>query len=99
MNRSTRVLLLIAGLLITSLSLHAQSGRLKAANKQYENYSYLTAVRLYEEFLRGKPGDATEAREAMTKLGFSYRKMQDTRNAERVYGELIASYPDLESEV
>lgn len=99
MNRSTRVLLLIAGLLITSLTLHAQSGRLKAANKQYDNYSYLAAVRLYEEFLRGKPADATEAREAMTKLGFSYRKLQDTRNAERIYGELVASYPDLESEV
>ncbi|MEZ0486484.1 carboxypeptidase regulatory-like domain-containing protein [Fibrella aquatica] len=99
MNRSIRVVLLLAGLLMTSLTLHAQSGRLKAANKQYDNYSYLTAVRLYEEFLRGKPGDATEVKEAMTKLGFSYRKLQDTRNAERVYGELVANYPDLESEV
>lgn len=99
MNRSIRVLLLLAGLLITSLTLHAQSGRLRAANKQYDNYSYLSAVRLYEDFLRGKPGNAAEVREAMTKLGFSYRKLQDTRNAERVYGDLIANYADLESEI
>ncbi len=99
MNRSVQILLVMAGLLLTSLSLQAQSGRLRAANKQYENYSYLTAVRLYEDVLRGKAGNAAETREAMTKLAFSYRKLQDTRNAERVYGELIANYPDLESEL
>jgi outer membrane protein OmpA-like peptidoglycan-associated protein/5-hydroxyisourate hydrolase-like protein (transthyretin family) len=99
MNRPIRVLLLVAGLFFTALSLQAQSGRLRAANKQYENFSYLTAVRMYEEFLRGKPSDAIETREALTKLGLCYRKLQDSRNAERVYGELIANYPDLESEI
>ncbi|HEX9958404.1 MAG TPA: OmpA family protein [Fibrella sp.] len=98
-HRPTRVLLFITGLLLTSLTLHAQSGRLKAANRQYDNYSFLSAIRLYEEFLRSKPNDAAESREALTKLGFSYRKLQDSRNAERIYGELIAGYSDLESEI
>ena len=99
MNLSLRGLLLLTGLLLTSLTLHAQSGRLRAANKQYEAYSYLSAVRLYEDFLRTKPANAAEAREALTKLAFSYRKLHDDRNAERVYGDLVTNYTDLDSEV
>lgn len=98
MNRSIRVLLLIVGILATATALHAQSARLRAANRQFDNFSYLTAVRMYEDFLRGK-ADPAESREALTKLGLCYRKLQDSRNAERVYAELIANYPDLESEV
>lgn len=98
MNRYLRVLLLVGGLLATSLTLQAQSMRLRAANKQFDNYSYLTAVRMYEDFLRGRV-DPAESREALTKLGICYRKLQDSRNAERVYAELIANYPDLESEI
>lgn len=78
----------------------AQSTRLRAANKQFDDLSYVSAVRAYEEFLRAdKKKDPAETREAMTKLGYSYRKLQDTRNAERVFGELVKAYPDLDSEV
>lgn len=78
----------------------AQSGRLRAANKYFDNLSYVSAVRAYDEFLRtDKKKDPAETREAMTKLGYSYRKLQDSRNAERVYGELVKTYPDLDSEV
>src|SRR5205823_2558667 len=38
-------------------------------------------------------------RDAMIKLGYSYRKLEDTRNAERIYSELIKSNTDLDSEV
>ncbi|GAB3508538.1 hypothetical protein GCM10027341_44470 [Spirosoma knui] len=99
MNRIVRVLLL-AGLALWSLTVQAQSARLRAANKQFDNLSYVSAVRAYEEFLRtDKKKDPTETREAMIKLGYSYRKLQDTRNAERVYADLVKAYTDLDSEV
>ena len=99
MNRIIRVLL-IAGMALGCQMAQAQSGRLRAANKYFDNLSYVSAVRAYDEFLRtDKKKDPAETREAMTKLGYSYRKLQDSRNAERVYGELVKTYPDLDSEV
>ncbi|GAB3974982.1 hypothetical protein GCM10028806_31730 [Spirosoma terrae] len=99
MDRILRVLL-IAGMVFGSLTVQAQSARLRAANKQFDNLSYVSAVRAYEEFLRAdKKKDPAETREALTKLGYSYRKLQDTRNAERVYSELVKEYTDLDSEI
>ncbi|QJW90067.1 OmpA family protein [Spirosoma taeanense] len=99
MNRIVRVLLM-AGLALGSLTAQAQSIRLRAANKHFDNLSYVSAIRAYEEFLRAdKQKDPAETREALTKLGYSYRKLQDTRNAERVYADLIRAYTDLDSEV
>lgn len=100
MNRPLRILLLLVSILIGGHTLQAQSTRLRAANKQFDAYSYISAVRLYEEFLRtDKQKNTTETREALTNLAFSYRKLQDTRNAERVYAELINKYSDLPSEI
>jgi outer membrane protein OmpA-like peptidoglycan-associated protein len=99
MNRIVRVLLLV-GLAFWSLTIQAQSARLRAANKQFDNLSYVSAVRAYEEFLRtDKKKDPAEIRDAMIKLGYSYRRLEDTRNAERVYGELIKAYTELDSEM
>lgn len=99
MNRFVRTLLL-AGLVLWCFTAQAQSTRLRAANKQFENMSYVSAVRMYEEFLRAdRKKDAAETREALIKLGFSYRKLQDSRNAERVYAELVKDNSDLDSEI
>ena len=99
MNRIVRVFLL-AVLATWSLDAQAQSAKLRAANKQFDNLSYVSAVRGYEDFLRAdKKKDPAETRDALIKLGYSYRKLQDTRNAERVYGELVKDYTDLDSEV
>ncbi|MCX6215105.1 OmpA family protein [Spirosoma sp.] len=99
MNRVVRFLLL-AGLALSSLTVQAQSARLRAANKQFDDLSYVSAVRAYEEFLRtDKKRDAADTRDALIKLGYSYRKLQDTRNAERIYGELVKTYTDLDSEI
>ncbi|GAB3989217.1 hypothetical protein GCM10028807_13640 [Spirosoma daeguense] len=99
MNRIVQVLL-IAGLAFWSLTVQAQSAKLRAANKQFDNFSYVNAVRSYEDFLRAdKKKEPAETREAMIKLAYSYRKLQDTRNAERVYSELTKNYTDLDSEV
>ena len=99
MNRIVQ-LLLIVGMALGSRIAQAQSARLRAANKQFDNLSYVGAVRAYEEFLRtDKKKDPAETREAMTKLGYSYRKLQDSRNAERIFGEVLKAYPDVDSEV
>ena len=99
MNRIVQVLL-FAGMAMGSLTAQAQSTRLRVANKQFGDLNYVNAVRSYEEFLRAdKKKEPAETREVMTKLGYSYRKLQDTRNAERIYAELVKAYPDLDSEV
>ena len=78
----------------------AQTGKLRIANKHFENLSYVNAIRNYEDFLKNsKSQSADECREAATKLGFCYRKLQDSRGAERVYRKLIEDYPEtVESE-
>jgi outer membrane protein OmpA-like peptidoglycan-associated protein/tetratricopeptide (TPR) repeat protein len=84
--------ILVVMLFLTATIAHAQSGRLKAANKHFENMSYIEAIRAYEEFLRTSKEGSPEMKEALTKVGFSYRKVQDSRNAERIYNELINRY-------
>ena len=82
--------------LLACQSTHAQA-KLKAANHQFENLSYIDAIRLYEEFLRDAKEPITR-KEGLKKLAYSYRKMQDSRNAERVYANLIQDFPEVESE-
>ncbi len=83
-----------------TLSSLAQVGKLRVANKHFENLAYVNAIRGYEDFLKNsKTQSGDERREAATKLGYCYRKLQDTRGAERVYRKLIDDYGDkVESE-
>ena len=88
------------GLLIIAFgsNLVAQTAKLRAGNKQFENLAYMDAARIYEDFLRlDKKKDPVETKEALEKLAYSYRKLQDTRNAERIYGQLIEQFSDVES--
>lgn len=85
------------GLLLTGPAL-AQGNRLKTANKQFENFSYLNAVREYEDLLKGGGLTPTQRQEALTKLAYSYRRLQDSRNAERVYADLLAEFPHSDPE-
>ncbi len=91
---------LLALLFLIAQQSYAQSGRLKVANRNFENMSYIEAVRNYEDYLRTAKTGTPEMKEALTKLGYSYRKVQDSRNAERIYAELIERFnKDLESEI
>jgi len=91
---------LLAFIIIIAQQTFAQSSRLKAANRSFENMSYIEAIRNYEDFLRTAKTGTPEMKESLTKLAFSYRKVQDSRNAERIYAELIESFSkDLESEI
>lgn len=95
----TRIGLLAFAFLIVQHTF-AQSNKLKLANRNFDNISYIEAIRNYEDFLRlGKKGNP-EVKEALTKLAYSYRKVQDSQNAERVYAELLSTYGnDIESEI
>jgi outer membrane protein OmpA-like peptidoglycan-associated protein len=91
---------LLAFLFLIAQQMYAQSGRLKVANRNFENMSYVEAVRNYEDYLRTAKTGTPEMKEALTKLGYSYRKVQDSRNAERIYEELIERFgKELESEI
>ncbi len=77
----------------------AQSSRLKVANRHFEQAAYIESIRTYETFLASKSPKKEDHRTALTNLAFSYRKVDDARNAERVYKELIKTYgEELESE-
>ncbi|MET3127946.1 outer membrane protein OmpA-like peptidoglycan-associated protein/tetratricopeptide (TPR) repeat protein [Arcicella rosea] len=89
-------LLLFVFFICTFGNLYAQT-KLKEANYQFEKLSYLEAIRQYEDFLKENK-DPKVKLEILKKLAFSYRKIQDTRNAERVFSNLIKDFPDVESE-
>lgn len=95
----TRIGLLAFAFLIVQHTF-AQTNKLKLANRNFDNISYIEAIRNYEDFLRlGKKANP-EVKEALTKLAYSYRKVQDSQNAERVYAELLSTYgKDIESEI
>ncbi|MBA4852157.1 carboxypeptidase regulatory-like domain-containing protein [Emticicia sp. BO119] len=78
----------------------AQSNKLKIANRSFDNISYIEAIRNYEDYLRAAKRGTPEVKEALTKLAYSYRKVQDSRNAELTYAELLEAYGnDVESEI
>lgn len=87
-NKFALVLLLS----IVSIFSHAQSSRLRAANAEFEKMSYAQAVRNYETFLLSGDNIKEHKKEALIKLAFCYRKLQDTKNAERVYKDLFKDY-------
>ncbi|MFC3809048.1 OmpA family protein [Lacihabitans lacunae] len=73
--------------------------RFKAANSEFEKMSYPQAIRNYETYLASSAGKNEHQKEALEKLAFCYRKLQDTKNAERVYKDLFKTYESkLESE-
>ncbi|WP_266367133.1 OmpA family protein [Tellurirhabdus rosea] len=97
-RKGLQLLGLCLGFCLLASVVQAQSTRLRAANKQFESMSYVNAMRAYEDLLRSdKRKDPTETLEAMTKLAYCYRMLQDTKNAERVYAELIKEFPEADS--
>ena len=62
----------------------------KRADQQFAQLAYAQAAELYEQALKEiqLPTEA-EVRQARAKLGYCYRQLRDTPNAERTYRELI----------
>ncbi len=88
---------LVAFMLLGSCYFTFGQAKLKAANKEYEQLSYATAIKLYEEVLTEPKLEAAAKKEALTKLAYSYRRVQDTKNAERAYADLLKEFPEVES--
>ena len=80
---------------LTSFLTQAQSNKLRAANTEFDKMSYAQAVRNYESFLGNGKHEKEQQKEALTKLAFSYRKLQDSKNAERVYRDLFKDFDAL----
>jgi hypothetical protein len=97
-NLKTKVTFVIFFSLI-AFGIKAQSGKLRAANVEFDRMSYPQAVRNYEAFLRSGDNKKDQQKEALIKLAFCYRKLQDTKNAERVYKDLFKDHEEgLDSE-
>lgn len=62
----------------------AQTGKLKHAKQKFDNLDYIGAIELYNEILE----DADVA-SAKINLAESYRKVNDTQNAEFWYGQVV----------
>lgn len=101
MNKFSYTAILVCVFLACFCGQAMAQNKLKAANQEFEQMAYLEAVRLYEDFLRDANKDNTEnynRQQLLKNLGFSYRKIQDARNAERVLGKLLRDFPEVESE-
>ncbi len=61
---------------------------LKKGNKAYESMSYSSSIKYYEKYLEKKSSN-----EAKIKLANSYRLVNDYKNAERLYSEII-TFPE-----
>ncbi|GAB3516829.1 carboxypeptidase regulatory-like domain-containing protein [Emticicia fontis] len=91
---------LLAFAFLIVLNTFAQNNKLKSANRNFDNISYIEAIRNYEDYLRSAKKGTPEVKEALTKLAYCYRKVQDSRNAELTYAQLLEAYDkDVESEV
>lgn len=78
--------------LSVSISVFGQDYKIQKANTSFENMSYPDAVRTYEKILSDKKLDKRQEKEILTNLGMTYKKLQDFRNAKRIYAELFKKY-------
>jgi outer membrane protein OmpA-like peptidoglycan-associated protein len=91
LNKCSGLLVLL--FLITFQSFSQAS--FKSANKDYEKLSYVEAVKSYEDFIESAKAGHEDLPEALSKLAFSYKKLQDFNNAERVYRKLFEGYESI----
>ena len=64
----------------------------KRADQQFAQLAYAQAADLYEQALReAQLSTEAEVRQARAKLGYCYRQLRDTHNAERIYRDLIGT--------
>jgi outer membrane protein OmpA-like peptidoglycan-associated protein/tetratricopeptide (TPR) repeat protein len=78
------ILSVLIFLFIGSLA-HAQALRMALANKKYEQYHYADAIQMYEAIVSANPDNA----EATEKLAHCYRKINDSKNAEKWYAKVV----------
>ncbi|TDE05729.1 OmpA family protein [Flavobacterium sandaracinum] len=89
------ILLYITLLTAFSFNAHCQQGKVTAADKKYDNYAYIDAIKTYEKVAE----KGYKSAEMFKKLGNSYYYNADLEEAARWYGELFSmDTTDLEPE-
>jgi len=79
-----RILLTPMFILLLAVGAMAQASKLKMAQQKMDNLDYIGAIELYNQILE-KSDDAT----AKINLAEAYRKINDTKNAEFWYGQVV----------
>ena len=77
-----------------SFSSYAQQSKINAADKKYDNYAYVDAIKVYEKVAN----KGYKSEDMFKKLGNAYYFNSDFQNAAKWYGELFAMNPNPEPE-
>ncbi|RYF60445.1 MAG: flagellar motor protein MotB, partial [Cytophagaceae bacterium] len=87
---NSRLSLTICWLLLLVGPVSLAQNAAKRADQQFAQLAYAPAAELYETAIKEAqlPTEA-EVRQARSKLGYCYRQLRDTHNAERIYRDLI----------
>ncbi|PKD19239.1 flagellar motor protein MotB [Salegentibacter salinarum] len=86
---------LILLFLVFSISLQAQYGKQKKADKLYSNFAYTEAVDLYKELIENK----YNLKENRLKLADTYMKLRSPENAVFYYEDLLKDSTNISTEV
>ncbi|UQD57121.1 OmpA family protein [Flavobacterium sp. K5-23] len=90
----TNILLCITLISVFSINIYSQKGRLAAADKKYDNYAYIDAIKTYERVAE----KGYSSVDMYQKLGNAYYFNAELDKAARWYGELFAITTELDSE-
>ena len=88
------ILLLITIVSVFSFNSYAQKAKLANADKQYNSYAYINAIKTYEKVAN----KGYKSVDMFQKLGNSYYFNSELEKAAKWYGELFAMTSDLEPE-
>jgi len=88
------ILLCLTIVSVFSFNGYAQKAQVAAANKKYNNYAYIDAIKTYERVAE----KGYKSTEMFRKLGNSYYFNSEFEKAAKWYGELFAMNSDQESE-
>lgn len=89
-----KVIFFLVALNFFSVYSYCQNGKLEKANKDYQNFAYVDAIKTYERlFVKGY-----KSSDMLQKLGNAYYFKADLENAAKWYGELFNFTQDVEPE-
>jgi outer membrane protein OmpA-like peptidoglycan-associated protein len=88
------ILFYITILSVFSFNIYSQKARIAAADKKYDNYAYVDAIKTYERVAN----KGYKSEELFKKLGNAYYFNAQLEDAARWYGELFEMTSDLEPE-
>jgi len=90
-----KILLTLLVALIAGLSSYAQRNFTEEADKKFNLDQYYDAIPLYKKAYSKVKGNKMERARILNNIGYCYRSINDTKNAESTYKRVIAAkYPD-----